>query len=214
MIQLKVSGITSGTDAEAALRAGATMLACVFHPSSPRYVTLDQAWDVRSRVPPEVPLVGIFVNAPAPLVERVRSHCGLSAVQLFGAESRAHVDALDGAFKAVSVHNAEEVDEAVGTYLHRWKRQPPALVLHLAAPVADHWDLATKATSDGDVLLASGALAPATLAAALEAAHPWGIDVWEQVESKPGVIDAARLGDLADAWRAAATPNESFRSSR
>lgn len=207
MIRVKVSGITSAADAAAAVRAGADAIACVFNADSPRYVTLEQAWSVRRAVPPEVLFVGIFADAPPPIIQRIASHCGLDRTQLFGREGREHVDAMKGAFKAVTVTAEDQAESAGRTFLPRRGAAPPDLVLHLSGPVSVAWGVAATVTRLGQVLLASSAMrAPDQALLAVQIAKPWGIDVWDAVETEPGKLDIGRLIEIVAAVRERATP--------
>ncbi len=203
MTRVKVSGITSPGDAEAAVEAGADALACVFYSESPRYVTLEQAWEVRRAISADTLLIGVFVDAPVPLVRRIVAHCGLASAQLFGRETRDDVDAVGCAFKAITVGTPAEAIEAAKTYLPRRgaPKTTPALLFHLTGDAARAWDVTRGVGGDAPVLIASGALEPAAAAAAVREGKPWGLDVWETVEVRPGKLDPHRLRDFVSAVR-------------
>src|SRR5207302_6745406 len=84
MIRVKICGITSAADAQAAIDAGANLLGFNFYPKSPRHINEDKAAEIRRKLPKKVKAVGIFVNwAPADVIE-LRSSLELDAVQLHG----------------------------------------------------------------------------------------------------------------------------------
>jgi phosphoribosylanthranilate isomerase len=202
LTRLKVSGITTAADAALAVEAGADIIACVLNPASPRYVTLEQAWSVRRAIPPEVLFVGIFVDAPEPVVQRIVSHCGMDRAQLFGRESRASVESQGRAFKAVTVATSSEVAEAVRTYANKRSGAPPDLLLHLVQAAETDWQAAADAAGQSSVMLASARLSdPDVVHEAVRVAHPWAIDVWEAVEAAPGQLDRDRLARVAESVR-------------
>jgi phosphoribosylanthranilate isomerase len=202
LTRIKVSGITTAADATTAVLAGADAVACVFNPDSPRYVTLEAAWTVRRAVPPGILFVGIFADTPPPIVQRIASHCGLDRTQLFGRETRDQVEALRGAFKAVTASELSQVDEAARAYLGKRAAPAPELLLHLSGGIDAAWSVAARVTRLGSVLLASSAMRDVEQAAeAVRIARPWGVDVWDAVEAEPGHLDAAKLRDFVAAVR-------------
>ena len=62
MIWIKVCGITSKSDAEAAIQAGVSAIGLVFAPS-PRRVTLERALGIAALARGRVQVVGIFREA-------------------------------------------------------------------------------------------------------------------------------------------------------
>ena len=62
MTWIKICGITNLDDALAATDAGANALGFVFHPQSPRHVTLENARSIVAKLPQQIEKVGVFVN--------------------------------------------------------------------------------------------------------------------------------------------------------
>lgn len=204
-ILIKVTGITRPDDASYAVEAGVDIVACVFFARSPRYVPPSVAAAIRRAIGLQTPLHGVFVDTPAPLVQRVVQQCSLDRVQFFGSESREDIEAMgEIACKAVSARSPEEVANAQRRFVgRRAKRSPePGFLLHLAGPIATRWDLATSIAERTPLILASNALDPERAHAAA-AVRPWALDVWEGVEVEPGVLDRSRLRAFVDAARSA-----------
>src|SRR5689334_8125468 len=91
---LKICGLTNEADAAQAVTAGATALGVVFAAASPRCVTPDRARDIVEAVPADVPVVGVFVNAPIEEIVAVVAHTGVRIVQLHGDEPESYAAAL------------------------------------------------------------------------------------------------------------------------
>lgn len=201
--RVKICGLTRPEDAAAAAELGVQTIACVFSARSARYVTTGQAWAIRRVLPPAVRVVGVFVDTPAPLVQRIVDQCQLDAAQFFGAEPRSEVDSVTPfAFKAVTVRGAADVEAALKTFGRRSKDPAwPTMLLHLADAAKDRWDLVSAAAARQPVLVASESLTARNLPGALRTVSPWGIDLWESVESAPGVLDARKLAEAVAAVR-------------
>src|SRR6516225_4813231 len=97
MTRIKICGITNLPDASAAVEAGADMLGFNFWPGSPRYVKPAMARQIIEELPPEILMVGVFVNAEHPAdVRRIADEAGVSALQLHGDETPEYCKALAG----------------------------------------------------------------------------------------------------------------------
>src|SRR5436190_24272993 len=115
---VKICGITSIEDAEAAVEAGAASLGFVFWPKSPRFIDPHKARAIVACLPPFVVPVGVFVNQPAAHVKRVAALVRLGAVQLHGDE-----DLLYAAGIACPVIKAVSVDRGDADRVDIWPRR-------------------------------------------------------------------------------------------
>jgi phosphoribosylanthranilate isomerase len=194
---VKICGMTRGEDADTAVRAGAAAIGFIFWPESPRFIDPFRARRITRTLPPFVTPVGVFVNQPAEYVNQVATLVGLGAVQLHGDENPEYARAM-----------VRPVVKAIST-IHRDTAQNwPANVMLLVDahdPVkrggtgakAD-WNAAGQLARERRILLAGG-LTPETVAAAIAAVHPFGIDVSSGVERAPGIKDPERITALFEA---------------
>ncbi len=82
MQKVKICGITNYEDAMHAINSGADALGFIFYDKSPRAVSLQQAKQIISKLPPFVEKVGLFVNETADTINAVAQQSGITLVQL------------------------------------------------------------------------------------------------------------------------------------
>jgi len=195
---LKICGLTNEDDAVHAARAGATALGVVFAPSSPRCVTPDTARDIVEAVPADVPVAGVFVNAPLEEIVAVVAHSGIRIVQLHGDEPERYAAALK-----MPLLRAAGVDVAVDAW--------PSATLLLDAFTQDarggtgtrvDWDRAAVVARQRRTVLAGGLTAD-NVAEAIATVRPFGVDVSSGVEARPGRKDPDRVSRFLERARAA-----------
>jgi phosphoribosylanthranilate isomerase len=198
---VKICGITNEDDALLAVALGADAVGFVFAPSV-RQISVQRAYDIARRLPPEVLTVGVFRDeSPERVVAQMRA-AGLKAAQLHG-------------------HETPEVTQAV-------RRQIPYVIQAFAAGApgleraAEHgadvvlvdsatpgsgmlfdWSLVDQAPLSVKILLAGG-LRPENVATAIARVKPWGVDVSSGVEREPGRKDPVAVKEFIEAARAAA----------
>jgi phosphoribosylanthranilate isomerase len=199
MIHVKICGITSAADAQAAIEAGANLLGFNFYPKSPRHISEDQAAKIRSELRKKVKAVGIFVNRLAADVITVRSSVGLDVVQLHGDEPPEMVAEIAPVVPVIKAFRVES--EFPITTLDEYSQ---AFAFLFDAAHTDQyggtgrttdWDVARRASLKHRIILAGG-LKIENVAAAVRIVRPYGIDVASGVESSPGKKDHGLLRDF------------------
>src|SRR5947209_3950466 len=83
-VRVKICGITSAEDLDAAVAAGADAVGLNFHPASPRYVDPDRARSLLARLPPFVEPVAVLVAASVPDAQSFTAAIGLRCFQVHG----------------------------------------------------------------------------------------------------------------------------------
>jgi phosphoribosylanthranilate isomerase len=86
---VKICGITSVEDAHAAVAAGADMIGLNFYASSPRFVEVYRAREIREAVGVRAAVVGVFVNAERAYIDERLRAAKLDMLQFSGAEDDA-----------------------------------------------------------------------------------------------------------------------------
>lgn len=194
----KVCGLTRPEDARAAYDAGALFGGLIFAPSSPRYVTPEQARTVSAAAP--LRYVGVFRDSAIQDIVNIAEALNLSAVQLHGSEDQAYISALRDAlpdevaiWKALSVaHSLPARDlQFVDRYVFDNGQG--------GSGQRFDWSLLAGQQLD-NVLLAGGLGADNCVDAAKLGCS--GLDFNSGVESAPGIKDSNKLAAVFKTLRA------------
>jgi phosphoribosylanthranilate isomerase len=198
-LRIKICGITSRQDAEAAIVAGADALGFILYPASKRFISIENAISIVETLPPFVQTVAVTVNATREFTnlgwrKQLKT---FNLAQLHGQESPVHVRAVAKYLPVIKVFPADRTAVPLADY--------SVSAFMLDTPSKDHggtgkvfdWNLAVdfkKRTSKP--LILSGGLNPENVAKAVETVHPYAVDVSSGVEASPGKKDHAKLRDF------------------
>jgi phosphoribosylanthranilate isomerase len=204
--RVKICGITSIADAQAAVEAGADAIGLVFYAKSSRCVTAAQAADIARAVGPFVTTVGLFVDAAREEIEAVLQAVPLQLLQFHGHETPAFCASFKRPFiKAIRMTDGVDAlaadreyaaAGALGLLLDSYSPAAPGgtgetfgwerIPAHLQLP-----------------LILAGGLSPENVGAAVTQVKPYAVDVSSGVESAPGRKDSARIATFVRAAHAA-----------
>ncbi len=197
---VKLCGMRTHRDVEAAVSAGADAVGFVLTPSI-RQVELKLAAELIAELPREVASVAVFYQPERPVVEQARDG---AAFDLFQAET-AHLAAIDGIATLPVVHDSVRLGAAVddafrgstsGTILLEGfgkggrGRTPDADRVERLAPL-DH-------------IVLAGGLTPENVAGTVVRFRPHGVDVSSGIEATPGAKDSDLMSRFVVAAREAA----------
>jgi phosphoribosylanthranilate isomerase len=202
-LRIKICGITNPPDALAAVEAGADALGFVFHAPSPRSVGVPMAAGIIRRLPPFIAKVGVFVNAPEPLIRQAIAECGLDTLQFHGDESPAFCKQFAPlkVVKAFRIRDAASLRDLPGYETDAWLLD--SYVPGLAGGTGEgfNWELACAAKEFGQPIILAGGLTPENVAQAVHEVWPYALDVSSGVEGAPGRKDAALMRSFVAAVR-------------
>jgi len=195
--RIKICGITREEDAVAAAQAGVDAIGLVFHPGSPRHVTLEQAQRIRAALPPFVTTVGLFVNASESLVREALSKVPLDLLQFHGDESAEFCSGFGHPWiRAVRVRDSRVVAAAESTYDRAFGLLADAYSEDRYGGTGKtfNWDWLPE-TRKLPLILAGG-LTPDNVGEAVRRVRPWAVDVSGGVESAPGIKSSQRINEF------------------
>lgn len=203
-IFVKVCGITRVADAEAAVAAGADALGLVFHPPSPRAVTVEQAARIAAAVGPFVTTVALFVDAAAPHVAEVLAATGIHLAQFHGDETPEYCRSFRRPYiKAIRMAPSVDAAAAAARYADAAACLFDAWHPDLAGGTGAVFDWSRLPGAASRPVILAGGLNADNVAEAVHRLRPYAVDVSSGVESAPGCKDARLLAEFVAAARAA-----------
>jgi phosphoribosylanthranilate isomerase len=194
--QIKICGLTNAHEAYECAALGAHAIGCVFYPKSPRHVSQKQARDIAEALPPEISLVGVFVNEGFDEIMKKVKHCHLNAIQLHGQEPpdlanrlrnenlliiKALFDKIKPGFNDASRYRASAYLVECG------KGKLPG-----GNALSWNWEKAIELGKSYPLILAGG-ISEDNVIQAINESSPDALDISSGVESAPGRKDIAKV---------------------
>lgn len=176
---IKVCGVTTYEDAQAAIDAGANAVGFNFYPRSPRFITHQAAAAIIRQLRGDFLRVGVFVHPHnsetltqiAPLLDVAQIHgAGETTLPLWRAIDPGIVPSPDSRVQAWLI---DQVTPAFG-----------------GSGKAFDWSLAASFPYRAIV---AGGLDGNNVGAAIRISNPWGVDSCSRLELSPGKKDHARV---------------------
>jgi phosphoribosylanthranilate isomerase len=193
--RIKVCGMRELAEVAGVVAAGVDAIGLIFVEQSPRYIDPERAREIVASLPPFVDAVGVFVDQEAAAVNEIVRYCGLTMVQLHGAESPAYCAEI--ACRVMKVFRVREsltaedlapyADEVSAFLFDTFQEKVAGGTGQTFA-----WSLLEKLASPRPVVLAGG-LTPENVGEAVRQARPFAVDLNSGVEFAPGRKDLAKV---------------------
>ena len=207
--RIKICGMTRKDEVVAVVAAGVDAVGFIFAEESPRYLQPEKARDIIRLLPPFVDAVGVFVNEEASVVQDIVQYCGLTLVQLHGAETPAYCREMTcrvlKAFR-VGPHTTPGELAAYGEVVNGFLFDTFHEKMAGGTGRTFDWGLVARLNPPGPVILAGG-LTPANVGQAVRELRPFAVDCNSGVEIKPGRKDLDKVRQVVDAVRQADAAN-------
>ena len=201
--RIKICGLTRPQDVDAAVEAGADAIGLVFYEASPRYVTLDAAQRLVSRLPPFVTPVGLFVNAQREDIDRALQALPQLILQFHGDETPSDCQTFARPYlRAVRMAVGVDLLDSAAQY---FDAQALLLDAHVqgyggSGKVFD-WSLIPDHVPRPVVL--SGGLYAGNVTEGILQVRPSAVDVSSGVEVSKGIKDPLAMRQFCEAVREA-----------
>jgi len=193
-VRIKICGMTRPDDVAAAAQLGVDAVGLVFHPASPRHVSVELAQSLVARLPAFVTVTALFLDPDAEAVRQVLAKTRVELLQFHGGEPAEFCRSFGRPYiKAVPMGSHVDLSE----YARR-HAQAAALLLdsHAAGQkggTGQSFDWNKLPKFDGPPLILAGGLKPGNVATAIRIVRPYGVDVASGVESAPGIKDPDKM---------------------
>lgn len=205
MTKIKICGLFRPCDADFVNAAMPDYAGFVFFEKSKRFVTAQQAKELRQKIDSAIPTVGVFVRAPQ---EQIVSLCragSIQVVQLHGGESPQDIESLRKQLPGVAVWQAFLVRSAEDLAAAQ-QSTADLVLLDNGFGTGEPFDWSLVSGVSRPFLLAGG-LTPQNIPQAIERFHPYAVDISSGVETN-GKKDAEKIRLAVAAARGSRNQNE------
>jgi len=193
---VKICGVTNVEDARFALECGADAIGLNFYERSPRFITMERAQEIVSKLPEHKSKIGVFVNASRKRILEVIKTVNLSAVQLVGQHGPDDlVNFESSVIKVFRVYPGFDVEVLRNYIIDAFLLDTYQDETYGGTGKTFDWNVAIKAKEYGKVIL-SGGLNPENIEDAVKYVQPYGVDVSSGVELRPGRKDPKKIRDF------------------
>lgn len=197
MTKIKLCGLSRICDIEAANVLRPEYVGFVFAPKSRRFVTTEQAEELRRHLAPEIRAVGVFVKEKPETVAGLLNRSVIDIAQLHGDEDEDDVRRLRmltdkpliKAFQIKTEHDVENAQKSMADYI----------LLDSGAGTGTVFDWELIQNIKRPYFLAGG-LMPGNVESAVRRLHPYAVDVSSGIETD-GLKDKGKMAEFVAAVR-------------
>ncbi|WP_283610696.1 phosphoribosylanthranilate isomerase [Faecalispora anaeroviscerum] len=181
MTKIKICGLYRPCDAEFVNEAKPDYAGFVFFEKSHRNVTARQAAELREKINPAIPAVGVFVNAPQEQMASLCRNGVIQIVQLHGGESTEDVERLKAMIPGVPVWQAFRVRTRADLVAAE-QSAADLVLLDNGTGTGEAFDWSLVSGFSRPFLLAGG-LTPQKIPQAIARFEPYAVDISSGVET-------------------------------
>lgn len=187
--RIKICGITTLEEALLVSACGADSIGLVFHQSSPRFISIEKASEIRKQLPPFITITALFLNESSNWVEQVVSEVQPDCLQFHGTETEESCHKLNVAYiKAIPMGSTKDAEAFAAGYPSAQGFLMDSNAAGRQGGSGDTFDWSKIPANFRYPLILAGGLTPHNVAEAITQTHPWAVDVSSGVESaqRPG----------------------------
>ncbi len=187
-------GMTRSDDVAHAVSLGVDAIGLIFYPRSARCITIAQAKILLKNLPPFIDTVAVLVNPEKAFVQQVIEELPVELLQFHGDESVAFCQQFNKPFiKAMHPDSGEHIQRVAQDFA-----SASALLLDTPSDKAKggtgltfDWNIIPKSMNKPYLL--AGGLNEFNILDAINACHPYAVDLCSGVEAAPGVKDHDKM---------------------
>ncbi len=196
--RVKICGITRAEDVQVVAANGADAIGFVFYPKSPRHISIEQAAELASMLPPFVTVVGLFVNADAETVREVLANVPLDLLQFHGDETPAYCAQFQKPYiKAIRVKSGVDLLQCAADFRCAQGLLLDAYVEGVPGGTGASFDWELIPDDMPMPVILSGGLDAENVAVAIDRVKPYAVDVSSGVEAVKGINTLKGIKDAA-----------------
>lgn len=193
-MKIKICGLTRPEDIAAVNQAGPDYIGFVFWPKSRRYVTPEQAAELKKLLAPDIIPVGVFVNAPLKEIAVLVWEGIIQGIQLHGEETEEDILWLKRACPQATIIKAVQVRSPSDAALWQDSRAD-FLLLDSGMGSGLTFDWKQIGIAGTKPFFLAGGLGIDNVQTAIDTVHPYGVDVSSGVETE-GKKDPEKILEL------------------
>ncbi|PIQ38593.1 MAG: phosphoribosylanthranilate isomerase [Lysobacterales bacterium CG17_big_fil_post_rev_8_21_14_2_50_64_11] len=192
--RIKFCGVTRPGDARLAGELGVDAIGLIFAAASKRRVEVDSARSIAAALPPLVTTVALFMDNEPHLIERVLRVVRPHLLQFHGSETEIECQRWGMPYlRAIPMHGVDDPAAFCARYPGATGFVFDSHRAGAAGGSGEAFDWTRIPAQMARPWLLAGGLGPDSVAAAIAAARPWGVDVASGIESSPGIKDGEKM---------------------
>ncbi len=192
--RVKICGITTPEDANAAVAAGADAIGLVFYAASPRCVSISLAKQITENISPFVNCVGLFVDADDAYISEVIKEVAIDTLQFHGQETEQACALFNRPYiKALRMNDSVSLFDEVEKYPSAKGLLLDAYVKGIPGGTGKAFDWSIIPNNLTKPIILAGGLDENNVKKAISQVHPYAVDVSGGVEKEKGIKDPVKI---------------------
>lgn len=197
MTKIKICGLSRPCDIEAANELDLDYIGFVFYKKSKRYVSFEQAAELKKKLKANIKAAGVFVDEPVENVVRAVNDAGIDVIQLHGNEDEAYIKKLRNLtdkpiIKAFCIKNKTDIEKA-----NESTADFVLLDAGMGSGTVFEWNYIDKISRP---YFLAGGISVDNAKSAIKGLKPYALDISSGVETD-GLKDKKKMAQFVDAVR-------------
>lgn len=187
-------GMTRSEDIACAINLGVDAIGLIFYSKSTRFISIEQAKILLKDLPVFVDSVAVLVNPERDLVQQIIEELPIQLLQFHGDESAEFCQQFKKPFiKAIHADSAEHIHQTAREFAmaRALLLDTPSTLARGGTGLTFDWTILPKEVAKPYIL--AGGIDESNVLKAIEACHPYAVDLCSGVEVSPGIKDPGKM---------------------